>query len=123
VTVPTGLPLLGWVWGSAEVVVAGGCGDDHGVGFVEVFGVDEGDLPSRHFPGMVAAFTSSAAIHIAGASAVGVAGDVVDVADGCAAERIPAGLVAEFDQVGEPAVEAAAAGIPTNNWARAAFGW
>jgi len=24
--------------GSAEVVVAGGCGDDHGVGFVEVFG-------------------------------------------------------------------------------------
>ena len=38
----------GWVGCAAEVVVAGGCGDDHGVGLVEEAGVDHLDLPARH---------------------------------------------------------------------------
>jgi hypothetical protein len=95
------------VGGSAEVVVSGGCGDDHGVGFVEALGVDGGDLPAGHFADVVAAFTSTSAVHIVGGSAVAVAGDVVGVADGGAAVGIAAGLVAEPDEVGEPAVEAA----------------
>jgi len=52
--------------GSAEVVVAGGCGDDHGVGFVQALGVDDGDLPARHFQGIVAAFTCTPAVAVAG---------------------------------------------------------
>jgi hypothetical protein len=110
------------VGGSAEVVVSGGCGDDHGVGFVEALGVDGGDLPAGHFADVVAAFTSTSAVHIVGGSAVAVAGDVVDVTDRRSTERIPAHfLIAEPDEVGQPPVEAAAAGIPTHNRTGMAF--
>jgi hypothetical protein len=43
-------------------------GDDHGVGFVEVFGVDEGDLPTGHLPDVVAAFASTPPVAVAGGS-------------------------------------------------------
>lgn len=110
------------VGGSAEVVVAGGCGDDHGVGFVEVFGVDDADLPAGHFAGVVAAFAGTAPVAVAGGSAVGVAGDVVEVADRRPAERVPACLlIAEPDQAGQPAVEAALVRIPTHNRTGASF--
>src|SRR4051812_9908521 len=104
------------VGGSGGGGGAGGGGEDNGGGVVEVFGVDHADLPAGHFAGVVAAFASTAPVAVAGGSAVGMAGDVIEVADRRPAERIPACfLIAEPDQAGQPAVEAALVRIPTHN--------
>jgi hypothetical protein len=55
----------------------------------------------------------AASIGECGESAVGVPGDVVEVPDGCVAERVTAGLLSKPDEFGEPAVEVA--GITAHN--------
>jgi hypothetical protein len=51
-----------WVWGAADVVVSGWCGDHDAMSVVQKPGVDDGDLPSRHLPGVIAAFAGAAAV-------------------------------------------------------------
>jgi hypothetical protein len=51
------------------------------------------DVPAGHFAGLVAAGADAAAVGMAGGSAVGVAGDVVDVSDGGVAVGAAAVLV------------------------------
>ena len=92
--------------------MASGCDDADAVGFVEDSGIDNGDVPAGRFSDVVAALTGTAAVAIAGGPVVGMAGDVINMPDQRPAEGIPTGLVAQFDQVGEPAGETAAAGIP-----------
>ena len=75
--------------------MAGGRRDVEGVRS----GVDEFDTPAGHFARLVAARAGAAAIGKGGWSAVDVAGDVVDMPDGRVAERIPAGLVPQLDEV------------------------
>ena len=83
-----------WVGCAAEVVVAGGCGDDDFVWSAVEAAVDEGEVPAGHFSNLVAAFALTASIGEGGESAVGVSSDVVEVPDGCVAEGVAAGLVA-----------------------------
>jgi hypothetical protein len=47
-------------------VVSGGCGDHDAMSLVEEPGVDDGDLPPPHLPGIVAAFAAAAAVAEAG---------------------------------------------------------
>jgi hypothetical protein len=101
--------------------VAGGCGDDDLVRRAMEAAIDETDVPARHFADEVASGTRAASVSKAGGSAVAVAGDVIKVSDGCVTEGIPTGLVAEPDELGEPAVEVPAGGILTHN--RAGSGW
>ncbi len=74
--------------------MAGGCGDDDFVWSAVEAAVDEFEVPAGHFADLVAAFALAAAIGEGGESTVGVSGDVVEVPDGCVAERVSAGLVA-----------------------------
>jgi hypothetical protein len=77
--------------------VAGGCGDDDLVRPDAESAVHQLEVPAGHFADEVAAFAGAAAVLPDGGSAVGVAGDVVDVSDGCVAVGVAAGLVAEPD--------------------------
>jgi hypothetical protein len=96
--------------------VSGGCGDVDRVRPAVESAVDEGDVPSGHFANLVPAFARAASICECGESAFGVSSDVVEVPDGCITERVSAGLVTEFDELGEPAVEVAAGWIPADDW-------
>jgi hypothetical protein len=73
--------------------VAGGCGDDDLVRQRGEAAVDGFEVPSGHFMDEVAAGAGTSSVEVGGQSAVGVAGDVVEVADGRIAERVSAGLV------------------------------
>jgi hypothetical protein len=95
-------------------VVAGGCDDVDGVRPAVEAAVDERDVPSGHFPNLVAAFALAASICECGESAIGVASDVVDVPYGCATKGITASLVAKPDELVEPAVEVASGRIPAH---------
>jgi hypothetical protein len=100
--------------------MAGGGGDHDAVGFVGESGVDDRDLPAGHLADVVATLANTAAVCVAGGSAFAVAGDVIDMADRRPAIRVTARLlIAQLDQLSEPALEAAAAGIPTHSRA----GW
>jgi hypothetical protein len=85
--------------------VAGGCGDVDGVWSTVQAKFDDPDVPAGHLARVVAASAGASAVVEGGASAVAVAGDVVNVPDGCLTVRIPASLVAQLDQLGEPAIE------------------
>ena len=74
----------------------------------------EVDVPAGHFAGLVAVGADAAAVGQGGGAAVGVALDVVEVADGGVAGGVAAGVVAEPDQLGEPAVEPAPLRILTD---------
>jgi hypothetical protein len=50
----------------------GGCGDVDGVRPAVKAAVDEGDVPSVHFPNLVAAFAGAASIRECGETAIGV---------------------------------------------------
>ena len=65
----------------AEVVVAGGCGDDDLVRAAGEAAVDDVDVPAGHFADDVAAGAFAASIAERGGSVVAAASDVVDVAD------------------------------------------
>jgi hypothetical protein len=71
-----------WSGCTAAIAVAGGCGDDDLVRQDGEAAVDDFELPSRHLTDEVAAFAGAASICECGQSAVGVSGDVVEVADG-----------------------------------------
>jgi hypothetical protein len=59
--------------------VAGGCSDDDDLVWSAVeAAIDELDLPAGHFAGLVAAGADAASVAVAGGSAVGVPGDVVE---------------------------------------------
>jgi hypothetical protein len=70
--------------------VAGWCGDHDAMGCVWEPGVDDGDLPARHFAGVVAAFADAAAVAIAGGSAFAVTNDVINMPDRRTTEGTPA---------------------------------
>ena len=95
--------------------MAGRCSDVNTVRSSQSAGIDDVDVPSGHFTYLVASGARAASVSKAGGSAVYVAGDVIKVSDGRITEGIPAGLVAEPDELGEPAVEVPAGGIPTDN--------
>ena len=97
------------------VGVSGGGGDADGVGLAVQAVEDQVDFPAGHFSDVVAASAGAAAVAEGGGSAVSVAEDVVEVADGGVAERIPAVLVAQSDQLGEPAVEPARVRVAAND--------
>jgi hypothetical protein len=104
-------------------MVAGGCGDHDAVGFAGEARVDDGDLPAGHLADVVAALADTTAVGIATGSAFTMAADVIDMADRSPAIRITARLlIAQLDQLGEPALEAAAASVPTYNRAGVAVG-
>jgi hypothetical protein len=73
--------------------VAGGCGDDDLVRQDGEAAVDNFEVPSRHFTDEVAAAAGTSSVDVGGQSAVGVSGDVVEVADGRITEWVSAGLV------------------------------
>lgn len=95
--------------------MAGGCGDHDGVEFVDQAGVDDCDMPARQFAHVVAARAGATAVGVIGGSSVAVSGYVINVPDGCSAERVATSLVPQFDQVGEPALEAASGGIAADD--------
>jgi hypothetical protein len=90
----------------------GWCGDVDGVRPAVEAAVDEGDVPSGHFPNLVAAFARAASICECGETAIGGSSDVVDLPYGCVTEGITAGLVSKPDELAEPAVEVASGRIP-----------
>src|SRR6478672_2526387 len=101
----------------AEVVVAGGGGDFDPVGAAVVESGDQGDLPAGHLADEVAAGADAAAVGEGGGAAVGVAVDVVEVPDRRIAVRVAAVLVAEGDELAEPALEAAAVRVAADQLA------
>jgi hypothetical protein len=91
--------------------VVGGCGDVDCVGSAAEARIDDAEVPAGHFVYLVAAGTRAAAVGVRGRSAVGVADDVVEMPNGRITIRVMTGLVAQFDQLGEAAVELAAGRI------------
>jgi hypothetical protein len=89
--------------------VVGGCGDVDCVGSAAEARIDDAEVPAGHFAYLVAAGTR--AVGVRGRSAVGVADDVVEMPNGRITIRVMTGLVAQFDQLGEAAVELAAGRI------------
>ena len=83
--------------------------------------VDEADAPAGHFADVVAAFAHAPPVDVGGGSAFAVACDVIHMANRGIAERVRAALVAQLDQLGEPAVEAAPCWIPAHDRAAAAL--
>ena len=77
--------------------------------------IKELDPPAGHFPNEVPALALAAAIDVGGPSTVAVASDVINVTDPGITERIPARLVPQSDELGQPAVEAAPTGIAADN--------
>ena len=69
------------------------------------------DIPARHLTRIVAAFAFAAAIGVDRETAIGVALNVVDMADRRVTERIAAALIPKYDQLSQEPVEAAAARI------------
>jgi hypothetical protein len=72
------------------------------------------DLPARHLAGIVAAFALPATVGIDGQATIGVALDVVDVANRRITEWVAASPIPPHDQLPDVAVEVAAVRIPTN---------
>ena len=91
--------------------MAGGCGDVDCVGSAAEARIDDAEVPAGHFVYLVVAGTRAAAVGVRGRSAVGVADDVVEMPNGRITIRVMTGLVAQFDQLGEAAVERAAGRI------------
>src|SRR5215212_12107785 len=100
---------------AAGVAVAGGGGDGDGVRVVVSAVVGDGGGPAGHFADVVAAGAQPAAVGQGGASAVGAAMHMVEVADGCVAVGVAAGAVPQPDQGAQGAVEAAPDPIPTHD--------
>src|SRR5688500_10099750 len=110
-----------WVGCAAEVVVAGGCGDDDLVRPGVEAAVDEFDVPAGHFADQVAALAFAASILQCGCSVVAVPGDVVDMSDRRITIGIPAGVITQPDEFSHPAVETATRGIAAHDRAGAAL--
>ena len=83
--------------------------------------VDEFDAPAGHFADVVAAFAHAPPVGVGGGPAVAMASDVINMPKRGIAERVGAALVAQLDQVREPAVEAAPCWIPAHDRAAAAL--
>jgi hypothetical protein len=81
-----------WIGCVAEVVMAGGCGDDDLVRITVEAAIDHFEAPARHFSDEVAALAGAATVDVIRGSAVGMASDVVDVADWGITERVPTGF-------------------------------
>ena len=81
--------------------------------------IKELDPPAGHFPNEVPALALAAAVDEGGPTTVAVASDVINVTDPGITERIPARLVPQSDELGQPAVEAAPALIAADNRALA----
>ena len=96
-------------------MVANGCGDHDRVWTAVEAAIKELDPPAGHFPNEVPALALAAAIDVGGPSTVAVASDVINVTDPGITERIPARLVPQSDELGQPAVEAAPTGIAADN--------
>ena len=77
-------------------------------------------MPAGHFAGVVAALTHASPVDVGGGAAFAVAFDVIEMANRGIAERVGAALVAQLDQLGEPAVEAAPRRIPAHDRAAVA---
>ena len=83
--------------------------------------VDEADAPAGHFADVVAAFAHAPPVDVGGGPAVAMTSDVINMPKRGIAERVGAALVAQLDQVREPAVEAAPCWIPAHDRAAAAL--
>ena len=88
--------------------MAGWCGDRDGMLVAVQAAADGFDRPAGHFAGVVAAFAFPAAVGIDGQTALGVALNVVDVADWCVTERIATPPIPKNDQLFEEPIKAAA---------------
>ena len=77
--------------------------------------IKELDPPAGHFPNEVPALALATAIDVGGQYTVAVASDVINVTDPGITERIPARLVPQSDELGQPAVEAAPTGVAGDN--------
>jgi hypothetical protein len=100
---------------AAAIVVANGCGDHDRVWTAVEAAIKELDPPAGHFPNEVSALALATAIDVGGQYTVAVASDVINVTDPGITERIPARLVPQSDELGQPAVEAAPTGVAGDN--------
>jgi len=87
--------------------MTGGCGDLDGVRFAVPSVAQDTHLPAGHLPDVVAAGIDPPTVLGRRWSTVAVRDDVVEMADGCVAERIAKALIPPPDELGEPASEVA----------------